>query len=96
MQKQEEIGENVILTFPYVYCACGCKTIIKAVDARGRHIKYVNGHNRRKRKLEAYQIESRKIKTVEEAIYIIDRQWEIINELQDIIKQQDSSITGDT
>jgi hypothetical protein len=77
--KQDIIQEG-IKTLCNGLCMCGCGTVIALKDRCGRPKRYVKGHNSRKPKDLAIEID--KIKTFEEAKAIIFTQANIISELQ--------------
>lgn len=84
----ENIIQSDILEFPLRYCSCGCGKIIRSVDSKGREVRYVVGHNRRKPR-DTIKLEISKITDTEQLRDIIYNQAKIIHELQDRLRLQD-------
>ena len=78
---QENIQDTNILEYGFRYCACDCGKVIKAVDSKGREVRFVCGHNRRKSK-GTIRKEVDKITDIYEARDIIKNQYKIICDLQ--------------
>jgi hypothetical protein len=81
MNNKDSIEERDILEFAFRECACGCGRVIKAIDSKGREVRYVCGHNRRKSK-DSIKIEVSKVTDIQQAKDIIYNQAKIIQSLQ--------------